>query len=165
MLTGNFFPRVCIPNSWKYTIHYKKYLKKKQITVTFVKDLSKLCFMNALLSVIITSRIFLFRKRIQSFQIDEFVKSFSIIYICLTTQLLYQKNEFYTCSRLIFMLRMLCWRKYSVIFSILDIIWNRSKRATFMGSLVFPSKIFLELSNFLMLKTQLAKKHRFMRQL
>ena len=114
---------------------------------------------------IITSRIFLFRKRIQSFQIDEFVKSFSIIYICLTTQLLYQKNEFYTCSRLIFMLRMLCWRKYSVIFSILDIIWNRSKRATFMGSLVFPSKIFLELSNFLMLKTQLAKKHRFMRQL
>ena len=71
---------------------------KIKITVTFVKD--PLCFMNALLSVIITSQTFLFRKKIQSCQIDEFVKNCSIIYICLTTQLLYQKNKFYMCSLL-----------------------------------------------------------------
>ena len=65
------------------------------------------------------------------------------------------------CLRLIFMLRMLCWRKYSLFLSILDTICNRSKRATFMGILVFPSKIFLELSNFLMLKTQLCQKALF----
>ena len=65
------------------------------------------------------------------------------------------------CLRLIFTLRMLYWRKYSVIFSILDITSIRSKRATFMSILVFPSKIFLELSNFLMLKTQLCQKAPF----
>ena len=65
------------------------------------------------------------------------------------------------CLRLIFMLRMLYWRKYYVIFSILDITRNRSKRATFMSILVFPSEIFLELSNFLMLKTQLCQKAPF----
>ena len=120
--------------------------------------------MNALLSVIITSQIYLFRKKIQSFQIDEFVKSCSIIYSCFTSQFLYQKINFIRasfCLRLIFMLRMLCWRKYSVIFSILDIIWNRSKRVTFIGILVFPSKIFLDLSNVLMLKTQLCQKAPF----
>ena len=59
------------------------------------------------------------------------------------------------------MLRMLCWRKYLVIFTILDIPLNRLKRATFMSILVFPPKIFLELSNFLMLKTQLCQKAPF----
>ena len=119
--------------------------------------------MNALLSVIITSQILLFRMKSQSFQIDEFVKSCSIIYICLTTQLLYQKNEFCTCSILFkanfyvahALLAQICK------FSVLDITWNRSKRATFMSILVFPSEIFLELSNFLMLKTQLCQKAPF----
>ena len=71
---------------------------KIKITVTFVKN--PLCFINALLSVIVTSQIFLSRKKIQSFQIDELVKNCSIKYICLITQLLYQKNEFYPCSLL-----------------------------------------------------------------
>ena len=71
---------------------------KRKIAVTFIKD--PLCFMNALLSVIIASQIFLFRKKIRSFQIDEFVKNCSIIYICLTTQLVYIKNEFCMCSLL-----------------------------------------------------------------
>ena len=59
------------------------------------------------------------------------------------------------------MLRMLCLRKYSVIFSILDIIWNRSRKATFMGILVFPCKIFFEVSNFLMSKKQIYQKAPF----
>ena len=65
------------------------------------------------------------------------------------------------CSRLIFMLRMLCWRKYPVIFSVINIIPSSSKRATFMGILLFPSKIFLELFNFLILKMQLCQKAPF----
>ena len=121
--------------------------------------------MNALLSVIIASQTFLFSKKIWSFQTDEFVKNRSIIYICLTTQRLYQKKKNFICApfclRLIFMLRMHCWRKYSLIFSVPDTICNMSKRTTFMGILVFPSKIFLELSNFSMLKTQLCQKAPF----
>ena len=120
--------------------------------------------MNALLSVIIASQIFLFRKKIRSFQEDKSVKIVPSYIFVLLPNFFTKKMNFICapfCLRLIFMLRMLCWRKYSLFLSILDTICNRSKRATFMGILVFPSKIFLELSNFLMLKTQLCQKAPF----
>ena len=120
--------------------------------------------MNALLSVIITSQIFLFRMKIQSFQIDEFVKSCSIIYICLTTQPLYQKNKFYTCSLLFKANFYVAHALLAQIFSNFFYSWyhlKQVKKSYLMSILVFPSEIFLELSNFLMLKTQLCQKAPF----
>ena len=160
-LKGNFFPRVFIPKSWKYTIHYRNIWKRK-ITVTFVKD--PLCFINALLSIIIAIQLFLFTKKIPSFQIGDLSKIVPSYVFVLLPNFFIKKMNFICalfCLRLIFMLRMLCLRKYSVIFSILDIIWNRSRKATFMGVSVFPSKFFFEVSNFLMLKTQIYQKAPF----
>ena len=92
-------------------------------------------------------------------------KSFHHIYLSYYPTSLSKKKKNFICApfclRLIFMLRMHCWRKYSLIFSVPDTICNMSKRTTFMGILVFPSKIFLELSNFLMLKMQLCQKAPF----
>ena len=88
----------------------------------------------------------------------------SYIFVLLPNVFIKKKKNFICapfCLRLIFLLRMHCWRKYSLIFSVPDNIYNMSKRTTFMGILVFPSKIFLELSNFLMLKTQLCQKAPF----
>ena len=111
-LKGNFFPRVFIPNSWKYTIHYRNIWKRK-ITVTFVKD--PLCFINALLSIIIAIQLFLFTKKIRSFQIGDLSKIVPSYVFVLLPNFFIKKMNFICalfCLRLIFMLRMLCLRKY-----------------------------------------------------